>query len=72
MTEAASYIDYQAIFWKGVSGFVTNEGGSTSSSGTSISVVTQWGTSVSWYTTGDYANRQLNESSMTYAYVAIG
>lgn len=68
VTNYSGALNYQSIFWKGVTSFPTYIG----SADTGMSVVVNWGKTVSWYTTGSYANRQLNDSGVNYAYVAIG
>ena len=68
VTNYSGALNYQSIFWKGVTSFPTYIG----SADTGMSVVVNWGKTVSWYTTGSYANRQLNDNGVDYAYVAIG
>ena len=68
VTNYSGALNYQSIFWKGVTSFPTHIG----SADTGMSVVVNWGKTVSWYTTGSYANRQLNDSGTSYAYIAIG
>ena len=68
VTNYSGALNYQSIFWKGVTSFPTYIG----SADTGMSVVVNWGKTVSWYTTGSYANRQLNDNGVNYAYVAIG
>lgn len=68
VTTDVSAVNYQSIFWKGVIGFPTY----TSDAAIGMSIVSNWGPTVSWYTTGSYANRQLNDAGMTYDYIALG
>ena len=68
ITNQSGPLNYQSVFWKGMTSFPTYIG----SADTGMSVVVSWGTTVSWYTNGSYANRQLNDSGTSYAYIAIG
>lgn len=68
VTNYSGALNYQSVFWKGMTSFPTYIG----SADTGMSVVVSWGTTVSWYTNGSYANRQLNDSGTSYAYIAIG
>lgn len=68
ITNQSGPLNFQSVFWKGMTSFPTYIG----SADTGMSVVVSWGTTVSWYTNGSYANRQLNDSGTSYAYIAIG
>lgn len=68
ITNQSGPLNFQSVFWKGMTSFPTYIGGAD----TGMSVVVSWGTTVSWYTNGSYANRQLNDSGTSYAYIAIG
>lgn len=68
VTNYSSELYYQAIFWKGVTSFPTHIG----SADTGMSVVDNWGKTVSWHSTEGSANGQLNASGVQYVYVAIG